>query len=103
MSTYVHAVFFTFRDAVPPAEIDRMVRDAAELSAIPSVRKLHCGRRDDTIRRPVSDTAFHVGLLVCFDDRQGYDTYSAHPVHTDFVARYKPLWADLKVCDFIAP
>jgi hypothetical protein len=103
MASYVHVVLFTFHPDTPEPEVQAMIRDAYRLAAIPAVRQLHCGRRDDSIRRPVSDTSYHVGLLVCFDDRQAYDTYAAHPDHTAFVARYKPLWADIRVCDFIAP
>lgn len=101
MSTYVHVVLFTLRDDIDEAAIESMIRDAKALSSIPTVRRLDCGRRDATIQRPVSDTSYHVGLLVCFDDRQGYDTYAIHPTHTDFVARYKPFWSGLRVCDFI--
>jgi len=103
MGRYIHVVLFTFRPDTPEPEIEAMIRDASRLAAIPTVRQLHCGRREDTIRRPVSDTSFHVGLLVCFDDRRGFDTYAAHPDHTAFVARYKPLWDNIRVCDFIGP
>ena len=102
MSSYVHVVLFTFQENVAEAEVNSMIRDAADLASIPRVRRLDCGRRDESISRPVSDTSYHVGLLVCFDDRQAYDTYSVHPTHTAFVTRYKPLWAGIRVCDFIA-
>ncbi len=102
MATYVHVVLFAFRPDAAEGEVESMIRDAAGLASIPSVRKLACGRRDESILRPVCDTSYDVGLLVCFDDRAGYDAYSAHPTHTAFVARYKPLWATIRVCDFIA-
>ncbi len=102
MSAYVHLVLFTFREGVGAGEIESMIHDAADLAGIPCVRRLDCGRRDESVRRPVSDTTYDVGLLVCFDDRQAYDAYSVHPIHTAFVARYKPLWAGIRVCDFSA-
>jgi hypothetical protein len=100
MSTYVHVVLFTLRDDVSEDAIETMICDAKGLSSIPTVRRLDCGRRDTTMLRPVSDTGYHVGLLVCFDDRNGFDTYAVHPTHADFVARHKPNWAGLRVCDF---
>jgi len=102
MASYVHVVLFTFHEGVGRSEIDSMIQDAKGLVSIPTVRRLECGRRDESMQRPVSDTSYHVGLLVCFDDRVGHDVYADHPTHTAFVAKHKSRWANIRVCDFAA-
>ena len=81
MSTYIHVVLFTFQEDTPETEVESIIQAAAGLSAIPTVRRLDCGRRDEAVQRPVSDTSYDVGLLVCFDDKSGCDLYSTHPTH----------------------
>lgn len=100
---FVHAVFFTFKEGTPEAEIDSLIADAEQLLAkIPSVRKIDSGRRDVRMDRDVNDKTFTVGLVVYFDDKEGHDVYSAHPLHLQYVEKHKAHWAGVKVFDFVA-
>jgi hypothetical protein len=100
---YVHAVFFTLKPETPDAAIDGLV-DACceELAKVPSVRKIESGRRDVNAAREVNDKDFHVGLVVYFDDKQGYDEYEIHPIHRNCVGKYREHFKSVRVCDFIA-
>ncbi|MBP7937288.1 MAG: Dabb family protein [Phycisphaerae bacterium] len=103
MSTFVHAVFFTCKPSATPEQIKLLASDCRSmLTQIPSVRQLVAGRREESMTRPVNDTAYHVGLVVHFDDLSGYRLYADHPLHMEFVAKHKAFWADLRVCDFVA-
>ena len=100
---YVHAVFFTAKPDTPAGEIDALIQDGHDLLAkIPCVRRLQTGRRDPAAVREFNDKEYTVGLLVLFDDKQGYDEYEAHPLHQQYVEKHKPHWADVRVCDFVA-
>ena len=100
---YVHAVFFTLKPGTPPAEIDGLVDDCCEmLPMVPSVRWIESGRRDIKAARPVNDQDFHVGLVVYFDDKAGYDAYEVHPTHQALVKKHKANFKSVRVCDFIA-
>lgn len=100
---FVHAVFFTLKENTPEAEIDSLIADADQLLAkIPSVRKIDSGRRDTRMDRDVNDKDFTVGLVVYFDDKEGHDVYSAHPLHQQYIEKHKAYWAGVKVFDFVA-
>ncbi|HOB73343.1 MAG TPA: Dabb family protein [Phycisphaerae bacterium] len=99
---FVHAVFFTLKEGTPEAQIDSQIADAEQLLAkIPSVRKIDSGRRDVRLNRDVNDKSFTVGLVVYFDDKEGYDVYSTHPLHLQYMDKYKAHWAGVKVFDFL--
>jgi len=101
MPTYVHGVYFKCKNE---ADVEALVRDAHEmLSRIPTVREVHCGRRDPGAGRDVNDTAFHVGLVVLLADKAGCDAYLEHPIHLDFVRKHQADWVNIRVFDFVAP
>ena len=97
MSTFVHAVFFTCKPSTPPTQIELLAKDCRSMLAqIPSVRLLKAGRREESMTREVNDTAYHVGLVVHFDDMSGYRIYADHPFHMDFIAKHKDHWANVR-------
>jgi hypothetical protein len=99
---FVHAVFFDLQEDAPEVQIDNQIADAEQLLAkIPSVRKIDSGRRDVRLSRDVNDKRFTVGLVVYFDDKEGYDVYSTHPLHLQYMEKYKRYWAGVKVFDFL--
>jgi len=103
MSTFVHAVFFTCKPSATREQIKLLATDCRSmLTQIPSVRQLSAGLREESMTREVNDTAYHVGLVVHFDDMSGYRIYADHPFHLEFIAKHKTLWANLRICDFIA-
>src|SRR5687768_17572240 len=98
---FVHAVFFTMKPDTSESAIDSLVDDAyTMLAKIPAVRKIESGRRDERMMRDVNDKDFTVGLMVYFDDKAGHDAYSDHPLHTEYVAKNKEHWANVRVYDF---
>lgn len=98
---YVHCVFFDCGSATAAEEIEAQVADAQDLLAkIPTVKLVHSGQRDVTMQRPVSATDFQIGLTVIFDDRAGLDLYANHPLHLEYMARYKKNWQGIRVYDF---
>ncbi|MHC4444605.1 MAG: Dabb family protein [Planctomycetota bacterium] len=100
---YVHAVFFTLKPETPQVDIDGLVDDCCEmLTEVPSVRRIESGRRDVKAARKVNDQDFHVGLVVYFDDKAGYDAYEVHPTHQALVKKHKTNFKSVRVCDFIA-
>ncbi|NLX14839.1 MAG: Dabb family protein [Phycisphaerales bacterium] len=100
---YVHAVFFSFKEGTPPAEMEALASDSIEqLSKIPSVRKIASGPRDAQALREVNVADFDIGLVVYFDDKAGYDLYENHPIHEQYVQKYRSSWAQVRVFDFIA-
>lgn len=101
MAAYIHGVFFKCKNE---ADLEVLARDAREmLSRIPTVRQVHCGRRDGGAARDVNDTAFDVGLMVLLADKAGCDAYLEHPIHLDFVRKHRADWANVRVFDFVAP
>ncbi|MDM8008214.1 MAG: Dabb family protein [Phycisphaerae bacterium] len=100
---YVHCVFFTLKPDTPESEIDAQIAGGQELLAgIPTVRRLETGRRDETMNRDVSVTDFDLGLVVLFDDKAGHDVYADHPLHLEYIKRYKPQWAGIRVFDCLS-
>jgi len=100
--SYVHCVFFTFKAGTPASAIEAQIADAQELlGKIPTVRVIHSGGRDVEMNRPVSVTDFDIGLIVICDDKPGYQVYADHPLHMEYIKRYKENWDKLRVCDYI--
>jgi hypothetical protein len=103
-SMFVHVVVFDLKPDTPEAVVNDMIQDAYRvLAKVPSVRKISSGRRDPRMQREVSDTNFSVGLVVFFDDKEGHDLYSGHPLHQEYVGKYGGYAAKVRVFDFTAP
>jgi hypothetical protein len=101
--TYVHCVFFSCKPDLSAADIDAQIADAQNLLArIPTVRLVRSGRRDATMQRDVNVKDYDIGLTVLFDDKAGLQTYADHPLHLEYVAKYKPNWTGIRVFDFAA-
>lgn len=100
---YVHSVYFSCRPDTPAAQIDAQVDDARNLlGRIPSVRLVRSGRRDPAMQRDVNVTDFDIGLTVLFDDAAGLKLYADHPLHLEYVGKYKPNWQGIRVLDYEA-
>jgi hypothetical protein len=98
---YVHCVFFSCNPDVAPAEIDAQITDAQELlGKIPSVLLVRSGRRDATMQRDVNATDYDIGLTVLFDDKAGLQLYADHPLHLEYVGKYKRNWQKIRVYDY---
>lgn len=99
---YVHCVYFTCNPDVPASQIDAQVADAADLlGKIPSVRLVRSGRRDVAMQRDVNATDYDIGLTVLFDDKAGLQLYADHPLHLEYIGKYKQNWQRVRVYDFV--
>ena len=99
--TIVHSVYFWLKDAATEKDIEALVSDSkALLGPLPCVKQLDVGRPLGKGRGAV-DSSYHVGLVACFADQAGYDTYIKHPDHLKLVAKYKALWEKIVVYDFV--
>lgn len=97
---FIHTVYFWFNETVGDDVRERMTNDCVELmSKIPTVRHVWSGQPAMT-PRDVVDNTYDVGLCVVLDDSQGHDEYQVHPMHKEFLSRYKPFWKKIQVYDF---
>ena len=92
-----HVVLITLED---PEEAKALQSDCDQmLSTIPSVTVYACGQHVDTGRSAAVDAQYTLGLLVCFDDLEGYQAYLDHPGHLALLEKWKPRFSGLKIYD----
>ena len=97
---FVHAVYFWLNDGTPESVAEQMLDDCdVLLSNVPTVISLVSGRPAMT-PRDVVDNTYDIGLLVMFDDAEGHDVYATHPLHVQFIEKYKRHWMRVQVYDF---
>lgn len=98
---FIHTVYFWLNDGVGEDVRRRMLTDCVELmSRIPAVRQVWSGEPAMTPREVV-DNSYSVGLCVVLDDANAHDEYQAHPMHKEFLSRYKQFWKKIQVYDFL--
>ena len=97
---FVHQVFFWHIESTNPQDRENMKIDGELLlKKIPGVRHLWVGRPAMTPREVV-DNSYDLGLCIIFDDRPALDVYQEHPLHKEFMSRYKHTWKRLQIYDF---
>ena len=97
---FIHTVYFWLNDSAGPDVQGKMLTDIPFLlGEIPGVRHCWVGKPAMT-PRDVVDNSYQVGLTVVLDDTAGHDAYQVHPLHNEFVARYKQYWKRVQVYDF---
>jgi len=93
-----HLVLLKFADTAAPAAIAGIVAAFAALPAqIPTVTHFEHGT--DVSPEGLAKGFTHAFLLG-FADAAGRDAYLPHPAHEAFVARLRPLIADVLVVDY---
>jgi hypothetical protein len=78
-----HSVFFKLKHPEDSVKESAFLEKARNLKNISTVRTLRC------VREVSSKNNFDFGLIMEFNDQEGYDFYTAHPEHQDFV---KQVW-----------
>jgi hypothetical protein len=97
---FTHVVLFWLKPLAPPETKPQMIDDCASLLAkIPGVRTITTGVPAMT-PRPIVDNSYQVGLCVILDDSAAHDVYQSHPLHKEFLDKFRQHWQDLKVYDF---
>ena len=99
---FVHAVYFTLRPDLPPADCNTFTAWLPLLRAIPSVRDGFIGVPAAT-ERPVIDRAYTHALVLIFDDAAGEQAYQVHPVHDQFRAECGSFWTQVRIFDSVTP
>ena len=93
-----HVVLFRLAEA---RQADALLADCdALLPAIPSVVAYHAGRHVDVGRDGVL-ADYDVGLVVGFEDVEGYRAYLDDPAHLRIVERWRPAFADVRIYDVL--
>lgn len=91
-----HVVLITLADPSDAWELkgdcDRLLRP------IPSVRTYACGGHFDFGRATVNSD-YTVGILVSFEDPEGYRAYLKNPEHVQLVEKWKPRWSSAILYD----
>jgi hypothetical protein len=94
---FVHAVYFWLRPDLTDDERARFAANLQTLATIPS-KGCYIGTPSST-DRPVIDRTYTWALVLLFADLAEHDAYQVHPVHQQFVAENKALWASVKIYD----
>ncbi len=95
----VHTVYFYLRPDLSPDQRALFQREVARLGEIPEVQAFYLGTPAAVPARPVVDLSFSYSITCVFTDVAQHDAYQAHPVHLEFIARCKDLWARVQVYD----
>ena len=99
----VHNVFFTLNDN-SDSSVKKLVDDCYKyLKDIDGITFFAAGPRVTEYQRPVNDQTFDVALHIAFTSKEAHDKYQVSEQHQAFLAKNKPTWKAVKVCDsFIA-
>ena len=95
---FVHAVYFTVRDDLTPAERARFESGLQSLRGIESVQQGHVGVPAPTSRGDVERGYTHA-LVLTFADAAAQDVYQRHPVHDRFREDCAGYWRALRIYD----
>jgi hypothetical protein len=91
-----HVVLIELKD---PSEADALVKECeAMLAKVPSVVRYGVGRPFDAGRPEVS-ADYDVGLVIGFEDAEGYRAYDAHPDHVALRSAWVPRIAAIRIHD----
>ena len=86
-----HSFYFKLKHDKGSAEEKSLIQKALNLGSIATVRNLRY------VKEVSPKNNFDHGLVMQFEDQEGYDTYNNHPDHQDFVQN---VWLK-EVDDFI--
>lgn len=74
-----HSVFFILKHDEGSIDEAAFLKKAMELRSISTVRNFQCARQISLKNK------YKLGLIMQFEDQAGYDFYSEHPDHKNFV------------------
>lgn len=94
-----HNVYFYLNEDVTPEEKQQFEEGLKELLEISEIYKSELGIPAETEERDVTDHGYAYAIYTWFETMEDYKVYAEHPDHLDFIDKYSPLWADVKVYD----
>lgn len=95
-----HTVFFWLKDTVTTEERTAFEKDLRGLEAIPGIEQFEVGQPAPTPHRPVIENSYDFALMTLVADVEAQDVYQQHPIHQDFVTKWKPHFEKIVVYDF---
>lgn len=98
---FVHAVYFTLRDDLTPAERARFESGIRALRDIESVQQGLVGVPAAT-DRDVIERGYSHALVLTFADAAAHDAYQVHPVHDRFREECAGYWRALRIYDSVS-
>lgn len=99
---FIHSVYFWLKGGESNTARLEMMADANEkLREIPTVQQIWAGPPAGT-PRDIVDNSYQIGLTVILEDVEAHDIYQEHPLHQEFIARFRENWEKVLVYDFLA-
>jgi hypothetical protein len=98
LTKFGHMVYFKLKDSSADS-VQALVAGCDEfLSDHPGTAFYSAGVLADTTR-DVNDRDFDVALHLVFENRAAHDAYQVAPRHDEFIEKFKPNWAGVRVFD----
>ncbi|HZT82820.1 MAG TPA: Dabb family protein [Gemmataceae bacterium] len=94
-----HNVYFTLIDNSPAARAKLLEACRKHLTGHPGTVFFACGTVEDSLRRPVNDLDFDVGLHILFENKAAHDAYQVAPRHEQFIEENRANWKKVRVFD----
>lgn len=94
----IHTVYLWLKEESDAALRAAFAADCHGLLSIPHIAQGWVGTPAAT-RDQVIDHSYDQALMLHFADQAAHDAYQEHPLHSAFVARYLPHFAQVKVFD----
>jgi hypothetical protein len=98
---FVHAVYFTLRGDLTPADHARFVDGLQSLRTIGSVTQAYIGVPAPT-DRPVIERGYSYALVLVFVNQTAHDAYQVDPVHDRFREECSPFWERVRIYDSVS-
>ncbi len=97
----VHSVYFWLKEGLSEEERAGFRAGLESLGGIPEVQALYVGAPADTPPRPVIESTYTYGLVVILAGMAEHDIYQEHPLHRQFLERFKDDWERIQVYDVV--
>jgi len=95
----LHSVYFYFK---PETDLETIVTQQdvikTDFIKIEAIDQLMVGGPEGIIR-DVVDNTYGTSLHAVVADREALQVYQEHPIHKDFLTRFKSNWAAVKIYD----
>lgn len=95
----IHSVYFWFKADADPGIVADFEAGLRRLLSIPQIKQGFIGKPEQTPPRPVIDQSYAWGLVEHFEDLEAHDAYQVHPLHLEFLERFRASWERVQVYD----
>ena len=95
----VHNVFFKLKRELDGDQITEFRMGLESLKGIDRAEAVYIGTPAEVADRPVLVKDYDFCLTVLLKDIPSHDAYQAHPIHQEFIAKFKEYWKKVRVFD----